>query len=190
MSRLQLNRNRKKRTILRLSLIGVILFCIGVIYAYVNKPTNIKYGFIDIQCTSSAISTAQNIANGITNTKPGIKVQVSNNENNEDLFYKMLNSEIDIIIPSRQMNDSERELAKQNNISFKELPFALTNNNSSIYIYIYINDMNYNHKPENKVFAKNYFNDWNNLIDTNNLSPLTNEQYIEVSNYLRIIDEF
>lgn len=188
MSRLQINRNKKKRTILRLSLIGVILFCIGVIYAYTNKPANIKYGFIDVQCTASAISTAENIANGITSTKPGIKVQVSNNENTEELFYKMLNSEIDIIIPSRQMNDSERELAKQNNISFKELPFAFTNNNECLYIYI--NDMNYNHKPENKVFAKNYFNDWNNLIDTNNFSPLPNEQYVEVSNYLRILDEF
>lgn len=187
--KLNKNRERQKKVLLSCT-VFLLLFSIGSVYAYSNKPKNIKYGNINIQATEQTISTLEKIANNITSTKPGIKISIHNNENNDEMFQQMLEGSVDIILPSREMNDSEEKLAEEYNISYKKLPFATLKGNENKIIYMYISDMNYNHKPENKVFAKNYYGPDRTLVEKKDLNPLTEEEYNKVIDYLKLIDEF
>ena len=76
------------------------------------------------------------------------------------------------------------------NISFKKLPFAISKDDTNQIYYMYINDMNYNHKPQNEVFAKNYYGDDRSLVVTTDVNPLPDEEYNKVIDYLKLIDEF
>lgn len=187
--KLNSKRNRNKKVLMS-SIVFLILFSVGTIYAYYNKPKNIKYGDINIQATKQTISTLEKIANNITSTKPGIKISIHNNENNDEMFHQMLEGKVDIILPSREMNESEENLAKEYNISYKKLPFGITKDNKNEIIYMYICDMNYNSKPQNKVFAKNYYGPDRNLVVEKDLIPLDDKEYDKVIEYLKLIDEF
>lgn len=186
------NKKSNLRRNIILSATFIVLFVAGVFYAYKNKPESIKYGQINVESNNIALSSLNNMCNYINNSTPGIKASITTNDNDSDLFYKMLNGEIDIIAPYREMDESELQLATNNNISYKQLPIGtiIDEDGNNKILYIYINDMNYNHKPENKLFAKSYFNNFNEFVDTNNMSQLSNEEYIKVYDYLTLIDEF
>lgn len=167
-----------------------MLFTVGVSFAYSNKPKTIKYGNMEIECIEPTMSTVKELAQNITSTKPGIKISIKENSNDAEMIQKMLEGNVDIIIPSREMNNEELALAEEYNISYKKLPFAISKDNSNLTYYMYINDMNYNHKPQNKVFAKNYYGDNRNLVVTTDINPLSTAEYNKVIDYLKLIDEF
>ena len=76
------------------------------------------------------------------------------------------------------------------NLQITFLPFAISKDDTNQIYYMYINDMNYNHKPQNKVFAKNYYGDDRSLVVTTDVNPLPDEEYNKVIDYLKLIDEF
>lgn len=168
----------------------LLLFGLGISFAYSNKPKEIKYGHMEVQSITPAISTVKKISHNITSTKPGIKITVKENNNDAEMIQRMLEGNVDIIIASRDMNDDEEAIAKEYNISYKKLPFAISKDDTNQIYYMYINDMNYNHKPQNKVFAKNYYGDDRSLVVTTDVNPLPDEEYNKVIDYLKLIDEF
>ena len=76
----------------------LLLFGVGISFAYSNKPKEIKYGHMEVQSITPAISTVKKISHNITSTKPGIKITVKENNNDAEMIQRMLEGNVDIII--------------------------------------------------------------------------------------------
>ena len=133
----------------------------------------------------------------ITNTFESVKalnenveVDIVSNEYNNELILSLINGEHDIIVTSRQMNEEEKLLVEQNNIKYEELLFSYLNSYENTLLYTYVNIDDYNNNLACRLFLKNYYNLSGDNLDLEVLSPLYENIYEEVSNYLLLLESY
>ena len=119
-----------------------------------------------------------------------VEVDIVSNEYNNELILSLINGEHDIIVTSRQMNEEEKLLVEQNNIKYEELLFSYLNSYENTLLYTYVNIDDYNNNLACRLFLKNYYNLSGDNLDLEVLSPLYENIYEEVSNYLLLLESY
>ena len=88
------------------------------------------------------------------------------------------------------MNEEEKLLVEQNNIKYEELLFSYLNSYENTLLYTYVNIDDYNNNLACRLFLKNYYNLSGDNLDLEVLSPLYENIYEEVSNYLLLLESY
>ena len=107
---------------------------------------------------------------------------------NNELILSLINGEQDIIVISRQINTEEKLLIEQSNIKYEELLFSYLNISENNLLYLYINIDSFNNNLACRLFLKDYYNLKGDNLELEVLSPLDENIYEEISNYLSLLE--
>ena len=143
-----------------------------------NSSVSQELSIVRVAAIPEVIQALTNTFESVKALNENVEVDIVSNEYNNELILSLINGEHDIIVTSRQMNEEEKLLVEQNNIKYEELLFS------------YLNIDDYNNNLACRLFLKNYYNLSGDNLDLEVLSPLYENIYEEVSNYLLLLESY
>ena len=149
-----------------------------------NSSVSQELSIVRVAAIPEGIQALTNTFESVKALNENVEVDIVSNEYNNELILSLINGEHDIIVTSRQMNEEEKLLVEQNNIKYEELLFSYLNSYENTLLYTYVNIDDYNNNLACRLFLKNYYNLSGDNLDLEVLSPLYENIYEEVSNYL------
>lgn len=153
-----------------------------------NSSVSQELSIVRVAAIPEGIQALTNTFESVKALNENVEVDIVSNEYNNELILSLINGEYDIIVTSRQMNEEEKLLVEQNNIKYEELLFSYLNSYENTLLYTYVNIDDYNNNLACRLFLKNYYNLSGDNLDLEVLSPLYENIYEEVSNYLLFLE--
>lgn len=153
-----------------------------------NSSVSQELSIVRVAAIPEGIQALTNTFESVKALNENVEVDIVSNEYNNELILSLINGEHDIIVTSRQMNEEEKLLVEQNNIKYEELLFSYLNSYENTLLYTYVNIDDYNNNLACRLFLKNYYNLSGDNLDLEVLSPLHEDIYEEVSNYLLLLE--
>lgn len=153
-----------------------------------NSSVSQELSIVRVAAIPEGIQALTNTFESVKALNENVEVDIVSNEYNNELILSLINGEHDIIVTSRQMNEEEKLLVEQNNIEYEELLFSYLNSYENTLLYTYVNIDDYNNNLACRLFLKNYYNLSGDNLDLEVLSPLHENIYEEVSNYLLLLE--
>lgn len=153
-----------------------------------NSSVSQELSIVRVAAIPEGIQALTNTFESVKALNENVEVDIVSNEYNNELILSLINGEYDIIVTSRQMNEEEKLLVEQNNIKYEELLFSYLNSYENTLLYTYVNIDDYNNNLACRLFLKNYYNLSGDNLDLEVLSPLYENIYEEVSNYLLLLE--
>lgn len=153
-----------------------------------NSSVSQELSIVRVAAIPEGIQALTNTFESVKALNENVEVDIVSNEYNNELILSLINGEHDIIVTSRQMNEEEKLLVEQNNIKYEELLFSYLNSYENTLLYTYVNIDDYNNNLACRLFLKNYYNLSGDNLDLEVLSPLYENIYEEVSNYLLLLE--
>lgn len=153
-----------------------------------NSSVSQELSIVRVAAIPEGIQALTNTFESVKALNENVEVDIVSNEYNNELILSLINGEHDIIVTSRQMNEEEKLLVEQNNIKYEELLFSYLNSYENTLLYTYVNIDDYNNNLACRLFLKNYYNLSGDNLDLEVLSPLHENIYEEVSNYLLLLE--
>lgn len=153
-----------------------------------NSSVSQELSIVRVAAIPEGIQALTNTFESVKALNENVEVDIVSNEYNNELILSLINGEHDIIVTSRQMNEEEKLLVEQNNIKYEELLFSYLNSYENTLLYTYVNIDDYNNNLACRLFLKNYYNLSGDNLDLEVLSPLYENVYEEVSNYLLLLE--
>lgn len=153
-----------------------------------NSSVSQELSIVRVAAIPEGIQALTNTFESVKALNENVEVDIVSNEYNNELILSLINGEHDIIVTSRQMNEEEKLLVEQNNIEYEELLFSYLNSYENTLLYTYVNIDDYNNNLACRLFLKNYYNLSGDNLDLEVLSPLYENIYEEVSNYLLLLE--
>ena len=155
-----------------------------------NSSVSQDLSIVRVAAIPEVIQALTNTFESVKALNENVEVDIVSNEYNNELILSLINGEHDIIVTSRQMNEEEKLLVEQNNIKYEELLFSYLNSYENTLLYTYVNIDDYNNNLACRLFLKNYYNLSGDNLDLEVLSPLYENIYEEVSNYLLLLESY
>ncbi|MDU2291301.1 hypothetical protein [uncultured Clostridium sp.] len=155
-----------------------------------NSSVSQELSIVRVAAIPEVIQALTNTFESVKALNENVEVDIVSNEYNNELILSLINGEHDIIVTSRQMNEEEKLLVEQNNIKYEELLFSYLNSYENTLLYTYVNIDDYNNNLACRLFLKNYYNLSGDNLDLEVLSPLYENIYEEVSNYLLLLESY
>jgi len=155
-----------------------------------NSSVSQELSIVRVAAIPEGIQALTNTFESVKALNENVEVDIVSNEYNNELILSLINGEHDIIVTSRQMNEEEKLLVEQNNIKYEELLFSYLNSYENTLLYTYVNIDDYNNNLACRLFLKNYYNLSGDNLDLEVLSPLYENIYEEVSNYLLLLESY
>ena len=155
-----------------------------------NSSVSQELSIVRVAAIPEVIQALTNTFESVKAINENVEVDIVSNEYNNELILSLINGEHDIIVTSRQMNEEEKLLVEQNNIKYEELLFSYLNSYENTLLYTYVNIDDYNNNLACRLFLKNYYNLSGDNLDLEVLSPLYENIYEEVSNYLLLLESY
>ena len=153
-----------------------------------NSSVSQELSIVRVAAIPEGIQALTNTFESVKALNENVEVDIVSNEYNNELILSLINGEHDIIVTSRQMNEEEKLLVEQNNIKYEELLFSYLNSYENTLLYTYVNIDDYNNNLACRLFLKNYYNLSGDNLDLEVLSPLYENIYEEISNYLLLLE--
>ena len=153
-----------------------------------NSSVSQELSIVRVAAIPEGIQALTNTFESVKALNENVEVDIVSNEYNNELILSLINGEHDIIVTSRQMNEEEKLLVEQNNIKYEELLFSYLNSYENTLLYTYVNIEDYNNNLACRLFLKNYYNLSGDNLDLEVLSPLYENIYEEISNYLLLLE--
>ena len=153
-----------------------------------NSSVSQELSIVRVAAIPEGIQALTNTFESVKALNENVEVDIVSNEYNNELILSLINGEHDIIVTSRQMNEEEKYLVEQNNIKYEELLFSYLNSYENTLLYTYVNIDDYNNNLACRLFLKNYYNLSGDNLDLEVLSPLYENIYEEISNYLLLLE--
>ena len=153
-----------------------------------NSSVSQELSIVRVAAIPEGIQALTNTFESVKALNENVEVDIVSNEYNNELILSLINGEHDIIVTSRQMNEEEKLLVEQNNIEYEELLFSYLNSYENTLLYTYVNIDDYNNNLACRLFLKNYYNLSGDNLDLEVLSPLHENIYEEVRNYLLLLE--
>lgn len=153
-----------------------------------NSSVSQELSIVRVAAIPEGIQALTNTFESVKALNENVEVDIVSNEYNNELILSLINGEYDIIVTSRQMNEEEKLLVEQNNIKYEELLFSYLNSYENTLLYTYVNIDDYNNNLACRLFLKNYYNLSGDNLDLEVLSPLYENIYEEISNYLLLLE--
>ena len=153
-----------------------------------NSSVSQELSIVRVAAIPEGIQALTNTFESVKALNENVEVDIVSNEYNNELILSLINGEHDIIVTSRQMNEEEKLLVEQNNIEYEELLFSYLNSYENTLLYTYVNIDDYNNNLACRLFLKNYYNLSGDNLDLEVLSPLYENIYEEISNYLLLLE--
>ena len=153
-----------------------------------NSSVSQELSIVRVAAIPEGIQALTKTFESVKALNENVEVDIVSNEYNNELILSLINGEHDIIVTSRQMNEEEKLLVEQNNIKYEELLFSYLNSYENTLLYTYVNIDDYNNNLACRLFLKNYYNLSGDNLDLEVLSPLYENVYEEVSNYLLLLE--
>ena len=153
-----------------------------------NSSVSQELSIVRVAAIPEGIQALTNTFESVKALNENVEVDIVSNEYNNELILSLINGEHDIIVTSRQMNEEEKLLVEQNNIKYEELLFSYLNSYENTLLYTYVNIDDYKNNLACRLFLKNYYNLSGDNLDLEVLSPLYENIYEEVSNYLLLLE--
>lgn len=155
-----------------------------------NSSVSQELSIVRVAAIPEGIQALTNTFESVKALNENVEVDIVSNEYNNELILSLINGEHDIIVTSRQMNEEEKLLVEQNNIKYEEFLFSYLNSYENTLLYTYVNIDDYNNNLACRLFLKNYYNLSGDNLDLEVLSPLYENIYEEVSNYLLLLESY
>ena len=153
-----------------------------------NSSVSQELSIVRVAAIPEGIQALTNTFESVKALNENVEVDIVSNEYNNELILSLINGEHDIIVTSRQMNEEEKLLVEQNNIKYEELLFSYLNSYENTLLYTYVNIDDYNNNLACRLFLKNYYNLSGDNLYLEVLSPLYENIYEEISNYLLLLE--
>lgn len=153
-----------------------------------NSSVTEELSVVRVGTIPEGVQTLTNTFENVKALNEDIEADIVSNMYNNELILSLINGEQDIIVISRQINTEEKLLIEQSNIKYEELLFSYLNISENNLLYLYINIDSFNNNLACRLFLKDYYNLKGDNLELEVLSPLDENIYEEISNYLSLLE--
>ena len=153
-----------------------------------NSSVTEELSVVRVGTIPKGVQTLTNTFENVKALNEDIEADIVSNMYNNELILSLINGEQDIIVISRQINTEEKLLIEQSNIKYEELLFSYLNISENNLLYLYINIDSFNNNLACRLFLKDYYNLKGDNLELEVLSPLDENIYEEISNYLSLLE--